>query len=65
MIWHPAYDIIQVIPRIDIMVPACRQQGADNCHVLCCLVISTEKIVLPAQRDGTYFILRKIIQMLV
>ena len=56
MIWHLAYDIVQVVPRIDIMVPACCQQRADDGHVLRCLMVTAEEVVLPAQRDGTYHI---------
>ena len=61
MIGHLAYDIIQIVSRIDIVVSACCQQRADDGHVLRCLMVTAEEVVLPAQRDGTYLILSKII----
>ena len=61
MIGHLADDIIQVESGIDIVVFACRQQRADDGHILCSLMVTAEEVVLPAQRDGTYLILGKIV----
>ena len=65
MIRHLADDIIQVESGIDIVVSACHQQRADDGHILCSLMVTAGEVVLPAQRDGTYLVLGKIIQMLV
>ena len=61
MTGHLAYDIIQIVSRIDIMVSACCQQRADDSHVLCSLMVAAEEVVLPAQCNGTYLILGKVV----
>ena len=48
MIRHLADDIIQVESGIDIVVSACRQQRADDGHILCSLMVTAEEVVLPA-----------------
>ena len=46
MIWHLTDDIVEIVPGIDVMVPACGQQGAYDGHVLRCLVVAAEEVVL-------------------
>ncbi len=61
MIRHLADGIVEIVPGIDVMVPACGQQGAYDGHVLCCLVVAAEEVVLASQRDGADLVLDEVI----
>ena len=53
---HIGYDIVEISPGVDIVVTAGSQQRLHHAHILGCLVIATEQIVLPAKRYRADFI---------
>ncbi len=61
MIGHLADDIVEIVPGIDVMVPACGQQGAYDGHVPGSLVVAAEEVVLPVQCDWPDFVLGKVV----
>ena len=61
MVGHSGNDVIQIIPRVDIVSLAGSQQRTDNRHVDRRLMITTEEIILSSQSDGPDCILRQIV----
>ena len=59
---HPGDDIIEVFAWIDIMRLACREQRADDGHVLRGLVVSAEEVVLSSESYRADGVFRQIIQ---
>ena len=59
---HRGYDGVEVEPRIDVMVAACRQQRLYDAHVLSSLMVSAEEIVLASEGDGADLVLGEVIQ---
>ena len=47
-VWHSCNDVTKIFTRIHSMIPASRQKRYDNTHILCCIMVATEKIVFPS-----------------
>ena len=61
VIGHPGDDVVEVVPRVDVVVAAGGQQRADDRHVAGRLVVAAEEVVLPAERDGADLVLGKVV----
>ena len=49
IIRHSGDDIIQIIPRVYIMCLTGGQQGADDRHIDCRLMVAAEEVIFPSQ----------------
>ena len=47
-VWHSGNNVTKIFTRIHSMIPAGRQKRYDDTHILCSLMIATEKIVFPS-----------------
>ena len=61
LIGHPADDIVEVVPRVDVVVAAGGQQRADDRHVPGGIVVAAEEVVFPAERDGADLVLGEVV----